>query len=259
MISFMRVSEFFGFGDFLLSAKIAKQTPVFACPLDDQAKEVIEANFKVPVHVGLENLWPPSIPRTDLVCLRMVEEAASAFKIILALDPRAIVLEKRKGDHPEDVVKQFMDAGYDKSEETYSATEFGLPQDTKRTYLVLTKKNPMAFSSRFPFPDATSKSTPTFGLFMEKNADPSLVIQKLPKDSKIISPEEQLQAFNERILVNDVNGPRRISPIEARRISGIPDSFNMPIPTAKVYRLVSQSVWIPVCTEIIKEISEWLK
>jgi site-specific DNA-cytosine methylase len=259
MMSLMRVSEFFGFGDFLLSAKIARQTPVFACPVDDQAKEVIEANFKVPVHVGLENLWATSIPRTDLVCLRAIEEAADVSKIILALDPRAIVIEKRKGDHPEDVVKQFMDAGYDKGEETYSATEFGLPLDTKRTYLVLTKKNPMAFSSRFPFPDATSKSVPTFGLFMEKNADPSLWTQKLTKDCKIISPEEQLQAFNERIFVNDVNGPRKISPTESRRISGIPDSFNMPVSTAKIYRLVSQSVWIPVCTEIIREISEWFK
>jgi hypothetical protein len=259
----MRVSEFFGFGDFLLSAKMARQTPVFACPSEENARQVVEANFRVPIHLGLEGLLFHEIPRTDLVCLKTTKDAARASETIIRLFPRAIILEKRKADNSEDVVRRFLEAGYEKNEETYSATEFGLPQDAKRTFVVLTRKNPAAFSARFPFPDATSKAEPTFAQIMDKDADASLLPQKLPKDCKIILPEGLMPAFHHdsyipKILVNQGPSPRKLSINEVRRAFGIPDDFGMPIPVPKAYGLVAHSTWVPACAEIMKSLSEWL-
>jgi site-specific DNA-cytosine methylase len=199
-----------------------------------------------------------------LVCVRSVERAVKATTTILALAPRIILLEVRHADHSNEIIEKIKKAGYDKFDEIYSATEFGLPQDSKRTFVILAKEKLTAHSNGFPFPDGTCKNEPSFSQVLDENPDPSLWPGKVLSGCKVISQCDRIPSFQgtyyktPKVMIEH-NGPRKLSVKEVRRAFGIPDNFNMPVSDAHAYQLLGQSTWIPTSTEILKTILEWIK
>lgn len=204
-------------------------------------------------------------------------------KIIQHHKPKAILLENvknfkshDKGNTLKTVIKVLEDLGYSVSYQVLNAKDFGVPQNRERIYIVGYLGN-----VKFDFPKPKSVKT-RLGDILEDNVDPKYTIS-----DKLWAGHQRRKAmhkskgngfgyslFNENslytstisaryykdgseILIEQKNkNPRKLTPREAARLQGFPDSFKIPVSDNQAYKQFGNSVAVPVLNAVAKNMVE---
>jgi DNA (cytosine-5)-methyltransferase 1 len=198
--------------------------------------------------------------------------------------PKILFLENVKGFKSHNQGKTFSTVkntlsslGYNIYTAILNARQFGVPQNRERLYIVAFKE-----SVEFSFPEPTNQSVKV-GDILSKEVDEKYTIsdrlwsshkrRKLEHKAKGNGFGYSLFQHNSKytstmsaryykdgseILIDqgDKKNPRKITPREAAKLQGFPDSFVIPVSDTQAYRQFGNSVAIPVIRAIAKEISK---
>lgn len=211
-------------------------------------------------------------------------------RIISDKKPSMILLENVKGFARHDqgrtlatVVRILEDLGYNIFYQVLNARDFGVPQNRERIYIVgiNTKKlGNIAFD--FPKPN---REPVKVGDILESRVDSQYTISdKLwaGHQRRLVQHRQKGNGFgysmfnknspytstisaryykdgSEILIEQKGKNPRKITPREAARLQGFPDSYVIPVSDAQAYRQFGNSVAVPVVTAIAKKMTEILK
>ena len=197
--------------------------------------------------------------------------------------PKAFLLENVKGLKWHDggytfkkIIDTLDDIGYQTLEhQVLNARDFGLPQNRERVFIVGFWKN-----TNFYFPEPPKTET-RLGSILEKRVieDKYTISDKLwtsaiKRRERAISKGNgfSYKLFNRdsiytstlsaryykdglEILIEQKNkNPRRLTPLEARKLQGFPDDFQIPVSDNQAYKQFGNAVSVPVIREIAKKI-----
>ncbi len=204
--------------------------------------------------------------------------------------PEVVFLENVKGFRNHnggktfDVVKRTIEKmGYAVYAETRNARDFGLPQNRERFYMVcLNKKKLGNIDYKFPVPP---KIETRLGDILEKRVDAKFTISdKLWKGHQRRKIEHKLKGngfgfsiFNknskytstmsaryykdgsEILIEQKGKNPRKLTPREAARLQGYPESFKIIVSPNQAYKQFGNAVAVPVIRSIAKTIHKVLQ
>lgn len=185
-----------------------------------------------------------------------------------------------KGNTLKSILKCLKDAGYTVYYEVLKARDFGIPQNRERIYIV-------GFLNRFAkfcFPKPLDIPTKV-GDILDKEVDEKYTIsdalwlghQRRKLNNKIQGKgfgyslvnhnSEYTNTISARyykdgseILIEQENSnPRKLTPREAARLQGFPDSFKIPVSDIQAYKQFGNSVCVPVIKEIAKNMIKTLE
>lgn len=172
------------------------------------------------------------------------------------------------------------DLGYDVSYALLKARDFGLPQNRERIYIVGFHKKKVSNYSTFKFPEPTYEPT-RVGDILEPEVDDKYTIsdklwaghQRRKAEHKRKGNGFGYSLFNEdseytstmtaryykdgsEILIDQGEGknPRKITPREAARLQGYPESFKIPVSNTQAYKQFGNSVAVPVINKLAEQI-----
>ena len=202
-------------------------------------------------------------------------------RILKHKKPEAFLLENVKGLRGHDkgktlriIIKTLNELGYQSINlEVLNSKNFGLPQNRERIFIVGFKKY-----LNFNFPQPLNKKT-RLGTILHKNAARKLTIsdklwdshQRRKQKNKDLGRGFGYSSFNRdaeytstisaryykdgsEILIEQKNkNPRMLSPREAARLQGFPESFKIVVSNPQAYKQFGNSVSVPVIREIAKE------
>ena len=211
-------------------------------------------------------------------------------RILKEKKPAMVLLENVKGFASHDKGNTFRvvcdtleTLGYEVHSQVLNARDFGVPQNRERIYIVgLDRKRTLKAPFLFPTPPRTATSV---GDILENWVDPKYTISdKLWKGhqrrlrehrakgngfgySLFDTPSPYTSTISARyykdgseILIQQKGkNPRKITPREAARLQGFPESFRIPVSDAQAYRQFGNSVAVPVVTAIAIEMVKLLK
>jgi DNA (cytosine-5)-methyltransferase 1 len=211
-------------------------------------------------------------------------------RIIKLKRPKMILLENVKGFKSHDkgntfkvVCSTLESLGYEVHSQILNARDFGVPQNRERIYIVAIDRS-KTLKEPFVFPLPPRKKV-KLGDILEKKVDPKYTIsdrlwsghRRRLKEHKIKgngfgyslfdNNSEYTSTISARyykdgseILV-DQNGknPRKLTPREAARLQGFPESFKIPVSDAQAYRQFGNSVAVPVVAAIGRQMVKLLK
>lgn len=196
--------------------------------------------------------------------------------------PKAFLLENVKGLKSHDggytfkkIIDTLNDIGYQTLEhEVLNARDFGLPQNRERVFIVGFWKN-----TNFYFPESPKTKTRLGSILQKRVKDKYTISDKLwtsaiKRRERAISKGNgfSYKLFNRdsiytstlsaryykdglEILIEQKNkNPRRITPLEARRLQGFPDNFIIPVSDTQAYKQFGNAVPVNVIREIAKKI-----
>lgn len=161
--------------------------------------------------------------------------------------------------------------------EILKARDFGLPQNRERIFIVGFKDDDIKFS----FPKPTNKKT-SVGFILENKVDEKYTIsdklwaghKRRKEKNKIMGRGFGYGLFDENstytntisaryykdgseILISQKNkNPRKITPREAARLQGFPDTFKIPVSDNQAYKQFGNSVAVNVIEAIAKQIKK---
>ncbi len=157
------------------------------------------------------------------------------------------------------------------------ARDFGIPQNRERIYIVGFFDN----NIKFEFPQPTNIETKV-GNILDKNVNDKYTIsdklwqghQRRKITNKTIGKGFGYNLFNENspytntisaryykdgseILIEQIGkNPRKITPREALKLQGFPESFALPVSDVQAYKQLGNSVCVPVIKAIAKKIQK---
>jgi DNA (cytosine-5)-methyltransferase 1 len=209
-------------------------------------------------------------------------------RILSSKKPQAFLLENVKqlkghdnGRTLETILTHLKDIGYNNVQYAIlKARDFGLPQNRERIYIVGFLDDSIVF--KFPIPD---KMPTTVGQILEKEVDDKYTISdKLwegHQRRKIINKQNgkgfgfglvnNLSPYTNTIsaryykdgseILVEQNGknPRKITPREAARLQGFPDSFIIPVSDNQAYQQFGNSVAVNVIEKIASQMIPHIK
>ncbi|MFZ2152534.1 MAG: DNA cytosine methyltransferase [Microgenomates group bacterium] len=204
-------------------------------------------------------------------------------KIIKHHKPKVVFLENvknlaghDKGNTLKVILGTLEKLGYKMHYKILNAKNFGLPQNRARIYIIGFRKD-----VKFEYPDELNKTTKV-GDILENKVDNKYTIsdrlwaghQRRRKEHAIKGNGFGYCLFNENspytstisaryykdgseILIEQKNkNPRKLTPREAARLQGFPDSFVIPVSDAQAYKQFGNSVAVPVIRALAKKIKE---
>jgi DNA (cytosine-5)-methyltransferase 1 len=184
-----------------------------------------------------------------------------------------------KGNTLKVIVSTLEGLGYKVKYNLYNAKDFGVPQNRVRIYIIAFRDG-----ENFTFPEPP-KIKVKLGDILEKNVDPKYTIsdklwaghQRRKLEHKEKGNGFGYSMFNENseytstisaryykdgseILIEqkDAN-PRKLTPREACRLQGFPDTFILPNSDNQMYKQFGNSVAVPVIKVLAKAIVKALK
>lgn len=210
-------------------------------------------------------------------------------RIIQFHTPEMFLLENVKGFVGHDkgrtfqVVRQVLEEmGYLVFHKVLNARDFGVPQNRERIYIVGINKSKLG-NVLFHFPEPTYTSVKV-GDILESKVDSKYTISNALWSGHKRRKEEHLRKGNgfgyslfdseskytstisaryykdgSEILIRQVNNnPRKLTPREAARLQGFPDSFKIPVSDTQAYKQFGNSVAVPVIREIANKMVQIL-
>lgn len=205
-------------------------------------------------------------------------------RIIAYHRPQAFLLENvkqlkghDKGRTLETIIKYLEKAGYKVFYDVLKARDFGVPQNRERIYIV----GFADLSLKFNFPTPRKVATRVGDIFETYVSDKYTISDRLwhghlrrKKQNKLNGKgfgyglvdahsaytntiSARYYKDGSEILVNQKNKtPRKLTPREAARLQGFPDSFIIPVSDTQAYRQFGNSVAVPVIKAIAQEMKK---
>lgn len=204
-------------------------------------------------------------------------------RILLEKQPQVVFLEnvKRlrthdKGNTLKVIKKHLIKAGYKNLHvEVLKARDFGLPQNRERIFII----GFLDESVKFEFPKPTNEPT-RVGDILQKKVDEKYTIsdrlwaghQRRKKENKLKGKgfgygivdknSEYTNTISARyykdgseiLVAQRGKNPRKLTPREAARLQGFPESFKIPVSNNQAYKQFGNSVAVNVIEAIAKEI-----
>ena len=208
-------------------------------------------------------------------------------RILEAKKPIAFLLENvkqlkghNKGETLNIILKNLEQLGYQTYYEILKARDFGVPQNRERIYIVgFLDKN-----VKFNFPKPLNLPTKVADILDLQVSDKYTISDKLweghqrrKRENKEKGKGFGYSLFNanspytntisaryykdgSEILIEQENkNPRKLTPIEAKRLQGFPEDFVIPVSDNQAYRQFGNSVCVPVIKAIALEMKKALK
>jgi DNA (cytosine-5)-methyltransferase 1 len=202
-------------------------------------------------------------------------------RIVKYHKPRVVFLENVKGFKNHDkgntfkVIKNTLEEmGYKVFSKVLNAKDFGVPQNRERIYII-----GFLDDVDFEFPEPTGEKI-KFGDILEKNVDEKYTIsdklwaghQRRKAEHKAKGNGFGYSMFNEdseytstisaryykdgsEIMIEQKGkNPRKLTPREAARLQGFPDSYKIPVSNTQAYKQFGNSVSVPVIKALAKNI-----
>ncbi len=165
--------------------------------------------------------------------------------------------------------------GYNVFHKILAAKDFGIPQNRERIYIIALRD-----ANEFEFPLPTNKET-RVGDILESNVDAKYTISDRLWEGHQRRKLEHIQKGNgfgyslfdensshtntisaryykdgSEILINQGEGrnPRKITPREAARLQGFPDSYKIVVSDVQAYKQFGNSVCVPVIRAIAENL-----
>lgn len=209
-------------------------------------------------------------------------------RIMKARRPAMALLENVKGFAIHDrgrthatVVRVLENMGYIVHSAVLNASDFGVPQNRERIFMVAIRSD-LKGHETFNFPKPTRKPT-RVGRILEAKVDPKYVLSDklwrghqrrlrehrargngfgyslFTRDSVRTSTiSARYYKDGSEILIETKTNPRRLTPREAARLQGFPESFRIPVSDTQAYKQFGNSVAVPVVRAIAKQMSALL-
>ena len=205
------------------------------------------------------------------------------MRIVECHKPRVVFLENvrnlashDKGNTLKIIISTLENLGYKVNYRLYNAKDFGVPQNRVRIYIIAFRDDVY-----FSFPNEP-KIKVKLGDILDKNVDPKYTIsdrlwaghQRRKLEHKQKGNGFGYSMFNEdseytstisaryykdgsEILIEQKGkNPRKLTPREAARLQGFPDTFVLPNSDAQTYKQFGNSVAVPVIKALAKEIKK---
>lgn len=211
-------------------------------------------------------------------------------RILKEKKPPLVLLENVKGFKSHDRGHTFQvttsileNLGYEVHTQILNARDFGVPQNRERIYIVgINRRKTSKIEFKFPDPPQTKTK---LSQILEKYVDEKYTISnRLWRGHKRRSKEHRAKGngfgyslFNsqssytstisaryykdgsEILIEQSGKNPRKLTPREAARLQGFPESFIIPVSDVQAYRQFGNSVAVPVVTAIAHQMIKLLK
>lgn len=210
-------------------------------------------------------------------------------RIVKFHQPELLLLENVKGFKIHEKGKTFQtvkskleDMGYEVFAEVLNARDFGVPQNRERIYIVAINKKKIK-NIKFKHPTPPKKPV-KLGDILEKKVDPKYTISdKLWAGHQRRKVEHRKKGngfgyslFNAKspytstisaryykdgseILIEQKNkNPRKLTPREASRLQGFPNTFVIPVSDNQAYKQFGNSVAVPVIEAVARSMVKLL-
>lgn len=310
------IDLFAGIGGFHIALKSFGAECVFASEWDKYASKVYENNFNLKPYGDITKLDEEDIPKHDILCGGFPCQAFSVSglqkgfedtrgtlffdiaRIVKFHKPKILFLENVKnlaihdgGKTLKVIISTLKDLNYDVYHKVLNASDYGLPQNRERIFLICFRKDLNVENFRFPLP---IRKPVSLNDILEENPKAKIIIRddvdiyrtfepKINIFNEIELPNKPIQigkvnkgGQGERIYsihghactlsaygggagsktgIYSVNGVlRKLSPRECARVQGFPDTFKLDENFGQAYKQFGNSVAVNVLKEIIKEI-----
>lgn len=178
------------------------------------------------------------------------------------------------------IIGTLQNLGYVVFHEVLNARDFGLPQHRERLYIVaLNNRKFKGVRFTFPLPPKTETRV---GMILQKKVSPEYTLsdtlwkghirRKLKQTKKgngfgyrLFTPLSKYTSTltaryykdGSEILIKQRNlNPRKITPREAARLQGFPDTFIIPVSDTQAYKQFGNAVAIPVIQALCREMTK---
>ena len=315
------IDLFAGIGGFHYALNSFGANCVFASEWDKFAAETYNLNFKIKPFGDITTINETDIPNHDILCGGFPCQAFSISgkqkgfddirgtlffdiaRIVNHHKPKVLFLEnvKNLAKHDEGktlktIIKTLEELEYNVFTKVFNASNFGLPQNRERIYIVAFSNS--INSKKFKFPNPTNENVCLENV-LERNPTNAKVIQRQDINIyKNYSPSNSLfgetEVLNKPIQIGKVNKGgqgeriyhplghcitlsaygggvgsktglylvggkiRKLSPRECARVQGFPDDFKINNIDSQAYKQFGNSVSINVLQNIVIEIQKIL-
>lgn len=215
----------------------------------------------------------------------------SIAAIVKARRPKAILLENVRGLKAHDqgftfrrIKETLEELGYVFHAKVLNARDFGLPQNRNRLFMVCLRDDlPGAFDFQFPEP-THSRAELRVGDFLDPQVDDKYTLsdklweghqrrkstnsqngkgfgyQLFNEDSEYVATisARYYKDGSEVLIEQKGKNPRKLTPNEARRLQGFPDSFRLPKSDIQAYRQFGNAVPVSVIRALEKSLKNYL-
>lgn len=310
------IDLFAGIGGFHLAMSSFGAECVFASEWDNFAANVYENNFGIKPFGDITKIDESDIPKHDILCGGFPCQAFSISgkqmgfddtrgtlffdiaRIVKHHKPKILFLENvknlakhDKGNTLKTIVKTLHNLNYTVKYRVLNASDFGLPQNRERIFIVCFR-NDLSVNN-FSFPNPIGKSV-SLNDILEENPKAKIITRSDIRFHKSFKPQTnifgELELPNKPVQIGVVNKGgqgeriystyghactlsaygggagsktgiyavdgvlRKLSPRECARVQGFPDSFKIDKIQGQAYKQFGNSVAVNVLKEIIKEI-----
>ena len=209
-------------------------------------------------------------------------------RIINDKKPSLVLLENVKGFTSHDKGRTFAtvmaaldELGYETYSQVLNASDFGLPQNRERIFIVGVNRRKIR-GAHFDFPEPPRTSVKV-GDILERKVDAKYVLSNklwaghkrrlrehrkrgngfgyslFTRDSPRTSTiSARYYKDGSEILIATTGNPRKITPREAARLQGFPESFVIPVSDTQAYKQFGNSVAVNVISALAKEMVKLL-
>ncbi len=277
------IDLFAGIGGFHLAFDSAGAECVFVSEWDDNARKTYEENFKKKSPLVFKNdnfvgditrVDPKNIPDFDIICggfpcqpfsqagfkKGFEDDRGNLFfqiaQIIQVKRPKAFFLENVRNLFTHNNGETFLtikkiieeDLGYSFYYKIVKGTDFGIPQHRPRLFMVGFRNKKIKFE--FPEPLKLEKTmSDIWGGKCDKKVGYTLRVGGRGSD---ISDRRNWDSYR-------VDGKvKRLSPLEGKKMMGLPDHFVFPVSDAQAMKQLGNSVVVPAISAYAKKIIELL-
>ena len=299
-------------GGFKFLNKVYTKNPVeivYANEIDDRVSNIFEANFDIEVdRCDIRKRGVRLIPDHDILTagfpcqsfsilaqnpprLGISDEKGKLFfeivRIIKGKKPKVVICENVKGLISANrgktfplILKEFEKLGYTVSYRVLNASDFGVPQNRERVFIVCTRND---IPHDFIFPSPVCENPNPLSLALEDNFDDKYYFSKravegmkksnrktkgMMNKGRIQDPSRPCNTVTSHLAKVTLNGTdpvvktngkyRRFTPREVARIQGFPEKFKLVGSETSQYVALGNAIPPPVFWHITRQVLKLL-